>query len=97
MFLVLALSVISAETYTLDIYQPVYLGGKELKAGEYRLDVQGDSMTVKKGKFAIESKVKVETLAAKARATALVCDNVGDKLHISAIRLKGSTTQLVVQ
>ena len=97
MFLALALSVMSAETYTLDIYQPVFLGGKELKTGEYTLDVRGDTMTVKKGKLAVESKVKVETLAEKARATALVCDNVGDKLHISAIQLKGSTTKLVVQ
>jgi hypothetical protein len=96
-FLILALSVMSAETYTLDIYQPVYLGGKELKTGEYRLDVQGDHMTLKKGKLALESKVKVETLAEKARATALICDRVGDKLEISAIQLKGTTTKLVVQ
>ena len=97
MFLVLALSAMSAETYTLEIYQPVYLGGQELKAGEYRLDVQGDNMTLKKGKLAVESKVKVETLAEKARATALVCDKVGDRLEISAIQLKGTTTKLVVQ
>jgi hypothetical protein len=97
MFLLLALSVMSAETYTFEIYQPVYLGGKELKTGEYRLDVQGDNITLKKGKLTYESKVKVETLAQKARATALVCDKAGDRLEVSAIQLKGSTTQLVVQ
>ena len=97
MFLVLALAVLSAETYTLDIYQPVFLGGKELKTGEYRLDVQGDHMTIKKGNLAFESKVKVETLAEKARTTALICDKVGDKLELSAIQLKGTTTKLVVQ
>ena len=69
MFLVLALSVVSAETYTLEIYQPVLLGGKQLKSGEYKLDVQGSNMTLKKGKLlAAESKVKVETLEQKARA-----------------------------
>ena len=36
MFLVLALSAMNAETYWLQIYQPVYLGGKELKTGEYK-------------------------------------------------------------
>ncbi len=97
MFMVLALSVMSAETYWLQIYRPVYLGGQELKAGEYRLDLQGDKMTVKKGKLAVESKVKVETLEQKARSTALVCDQVGDKLVIGAIELRGSTTKLVME
>jgi hypothetical protein len=97
MFLVLALSVMSAETYWLQIYQPMYLGGKELKTGEYKLDLQGDKVTLKKGKVAVESKVKVETLDQKARSTTLVCNQVGDKLEVNAIQLKGSTTKLVVQ
>lgn len=97
MFLVLALSAMNAETFWLQIYQPVYFGGKELKTGEYRLDLQGDKLTFKKGKLAVESKVKVESLEKKARSTALVCDQVGDKLEISAIQLKGSTTKLVVE
>jgi hypothetical protein len=97
MFLVLTLSVMSAETYWLQIYQPMYLGGKELKTGEYKLDLQGDKVTLKKGKIAVESKVKVETLDQKARSTTLMCNQVGDKLEVNAIQLKGSTTKLVVQ
>jgi hypothetical protein len=96
-FLVLALSVMSAETYWLQIYQPVYLGSQELKTGEYKLDLQGEMLTLKKGKVAVESKVKVETLGEKARATTLICEQVGDRLVIGAIRLRGSTTKLVVQ
>jgi hypothetical protein len=98
MFLVLALSVVGAETYTLEIYQPVLLGGKQLKSGEYKLDVQGGNITLKKGKLlAAESKVKVETLGQKAPATRLICDKVGDNLQVSAIELKGSTTKLVME
>lgn len=97
MFLVLALSVVSAETYWLQIYQPVYLGSQELKTGEYKLDLEGDKLTFKKGKAAFESKVKVESVAEKARATKLVCEQVGDRLVIGAIQLRGSTTKLVVQ
>lgn len=97
MFLVLALSVMSAETYWLQIYQPVYLGGQELKTGEYKLDLQGDKLTFKKGKLAVESKVKVETLGEKARITKLVCEQVGEKMVIGAIQFKGSATKLVVE
>lgn len=97
MFLVLALSVMSAETYWLQIYQPAFLGGQELKTGEYKLDVEGDKLTLKKGKVAVEAKVKVESLEQKARATTLVCEQVGDRLVIGAIQLRGSTTKLVVQ
>ena len=97
MFLVLALSVMSAETYRLQIHGPVFLGGTELKTGEYRLDFQGDKLTMKKGKLTVEATVKLESLQEKARATALVCDQVGDRLEISAIQLKGTTTKLLVQ
>lgn len=97
MFLVLALSVMSAETYSIEIFRPVYLNGQELKTGEYRLDLQGDKLTVKRGRLTVETKVKVESLPEKARATALVCDQVGDRIQISAIQLKGSTSKLVVQ
>jgi hypothetical protein len=97
MFLVLALSAMNAETFWLQIYQPVYLGAKELKTGEYKLDLQGDKLTFKMGKLAVESKVKVESLEKKARTTTLVCEQVGDKLVIGAIQLKGRTTKLVMQ
>ena len=41
--------------------------------------------------------MKVESLEQKAQATTLVCEKVGDRLEVNAIRLKGSTTKLVVQ
>ena len=97
MFLVLALAVMSAETYWLKVYEPVYLGGTELKTGEYRLDLQGDKLTFKNGRLAVESTVKVEPLERKANSTTLVCQKVGNRLEISAIQLKGSKTKLVVQ
>ena len=97
MFLILALSVMSAETYRLQIHGPVFLGGTELKTGEYTLNLEGDNLTLKNGKLAVESKVKVESLEQKAQSTALVCEKVGDRLEVNAIRLKGSTTKLVVQ
>jgi hypothetical protein len=97
MFLVLALSAMHAETFWLEIYKPVYLGGQELKTGEYKLDLQGDKLTFKRGKLTVESKVKVETLGEKARATKLICELVGEKMVIGAIQMKGSATKLVVQ
>ena len=96
-FLVLALSVVSAETHWLNIYQPTYIAGQELRAGEYKLEVEGDKLTITKGKLVVEAKVKAEPRSQKVQSTRLVCQQVGDKLEVNSIQLKGSMTDLVVQ
>ena len=96
-FLILALSVMGAATYDITLYQSAYLGGTELKAGEYRLTVDGEKLVFKNGKDSVEANVKVENLNEKVRSTALVLDQRGDKLQIVAVMLKGTSTRLVVR
>jgi hypothetical protein len=86
----------ASKTYTLNVWQPAVLAGTELKAGQYRLEVDGDKVRLKAGKQSIEAGVKVENTGTRHRATTLVLEESNGKLHIKEILLGGTDTKLVV-
>jgi hypothetical protein len=93
-FATLALAAASAaEKYTITLFSPSIIGGQELKAGEYRLVVDNNKLSIKDGKRLIEADVKVESEAKKFDSTAV--RYVGDK-QVSEIRVGGSKTKLVL-
>ena len=94
-FAIAALAVASAETYSLTLYQPSVLKGTELKAGSYKIDVNGAKATLSSGKKSVEVPVAVETMATKSAATTVRFSNEGGKYSIAEIRLAGTTTKLV--
>ena len=95
-FLTLALSVASAKVYTVETPVPVVLAGTELKAGTYALNLDGDKISIKQGKVAIEANVKVETAAEKNRSTSFRCEQVDGKYQVKEIRLRGTNLKLVL-
>ena len=94
-FAILALAVASAATYRVTIVQPSVVKGNELKAGDYRLNVQNDKVTIVSGKQSVEIPVKVETVAQTYDSTAVRYADEGGKTTISEIRLGGTKTKLV--
>jgi hypothetical protein len=94
-FATLALVVASAATYRVTIVQPSVVKGNELKAGDYRLNVQNDKVTIINGKQSIEVPVKIENVEQKYDSTAVRYSDQGGKLTISEIRLGGTKTKLV--
>ena len=44
LFAILALGVADAETYKVTLFQPAVVQGKELKAGQYKLDLQNSKL-----------------------------------------------------
>ena len=94
-FAVLALAVASAATYKVTIFQPSVVKGNELKAGDYRLNVQNDKVTMVNGKQSVEIPVKIETVAQTYDSTAVRYSDQGGKTTISEIRLGGTKTKLV--
>jgi hypothetical protein len=94
-FGVFALAVASAATYKVTLAQLSVVNGNELKAGEYRLDVQNDKVTIVRGKQSVEVPVKIENGEQKYDTTAIRYSSEGGKSTVSEIRLGGTKTKLV--
>jgi hypothetical protein len=84
----------AGKTYDLKLYQPAMVGGTELKAGEYRVEVTDDKAVIKGGKVTKEAPVKVETADDKYPTTTVRL-SAGEKPQIKEIRLGGTKTKLV--
>jgi hypothetical protein len=94
-FAILALAVASAATYRVALDQPSVVNGNELKAGDYRLNVQSDKVTIVNGKQSVEVPVKVETVAQTYNSTAVRYSDEGGRPTMSEIRQGGTKTKLV--
>ena len=94
-FAVLALAAASAATYRVTLAQPSVVKGNALKAGDYRLNVQDDKVTIINGKQSVEVPVKIENVEQKYDSTAIRYSDEGGKTTISEIRLGGTKTKLV--
>jgi hypothetical protein len=91
-----ALAVASAaSTYSVTLAQPSTIGGTELKAGDYKLQVEGQQATLKSGKNTVQAAVKVETGDQKFATTAVVYASADGKNRIAEIRLGGTNTKVV--
>jgi hypothetical protein len=95
-FAVVALAAVAgAKSYTVNLFEPAVLGGTELKAGEYKVEVIDQKAVVRNGKLHGEFPVKVETSDSRYSTTTVRFSNGDGKLHIQEIRLGGTTTKLV--
>jgi hypothetical protein len=90
-FSVLALGVASAESYRVNLSRPSVVKGNELKAGDYKLDVEQGKATFKDGNRSVESAVRVENADKKYDRTTVRYDG----RTIAEIRLGGTNTKLV--
>lgn len=84
----------AGKTYDLKLYDSAMVGGTELKAGEYRVEVTDNKAVIKGGKVSKEAPVKVETVDAKFPTTTVRL-TAGEKPQIKEIRLGGTKTKLV--
>ena len=92
----LALAIASAaSSYHFSIFQPSYVGGKELKPGDYKIELNGDKATIKVGKQTFEAPVKVENGTEKFSETSVRYSTDGGKMTVQEIRLGGTSTKLV--
>ncbi len=82
-------------TYRITLIQPSVVKGTELKAGEYRLTLTNDKVTIVSGKQSVEVPVKIESSEQKFDTTAIRYTDQGGKPAISEIRLGGTKTRLL--
>jgi len=95
LFLTAALMVASAATYNVTFFQPSTVAGTELKAGEYKVTVEGDKAIISMGKHKVEAPAKIETAETKFSSTSVRYSSVDGKMKVQEIRL-GGTNQKVV-
>ena len=94
-FLMLGLAAASAKTYWVRFYQPSVVAGVELKAGEYRLDLTGDQVTLKNGKHLAQSTVKLEENGERYARTSIRYAHNDGKYTVQEIRLGDTNLKLV--
>ena len=93
--LALALSAFAAPVYKVTINEDAVVGGSAIKAGDYRIEVNGDKATLKAGKTSIEVPVKIENSNEKFQYTSVECVTNGGKTVLEDIRVGGTSTKLV--
>jgi hypothetical protein len=89
-FASLALAFASAATsYNVTFFEPVVVNGTTLKPGEYKVEVNNDKATLKKGKTIAESPVKIESNDAKYPTTSVrLAGTQVEEIHVGGTRTK---------
>jgi hypothetical protein len=70
--LVLGAAAIAASSYDVKLYAPVSIGATNLKAGDYKVEMQGDKAVFKSGKNVIEVPATMGTSDQKFGFTSLL-------------------------
>jgi hypothetical protein len=96
-FAILGLAVASAESFRVTLSQPSTVKGKQLKAGDYRLNVENSKLTIVNGKDSVEVPVKVQTVDAKYDNTSIRYTGAGETKAITEIRIGGTKTKLLFE
>ncbi len=90
-------SLASAATYKVKIADPVVVNGKELKPGDYKVEVTDTTAVLRNGKDATEVKVKVESNQRKYDSDAVRFTTDGGKNNLEEIHIGGTKTKLVIE
>jgi hypothetical protein len=85
----------AASSHRITLTRPSVVNGTELKAGEYRLNLDDAKATLVSGKTTVEVPVKIENADSKFGSTAVRYAEQGGKSTISEIRLGGTKTRVV--
>ena len=93
-FAVATLSVASAATFHLSLVEPSVVKGQTLKAGDCKLDVKTDSVTIEQGKTKLDVPAKIESAQKKFDRTRILYHENNGKFTIQEIDLGGTKTKL---
>ena len=84
----------AASSYQVTLYKATTINGTQLKAGDVKLELQGDKVVIKQGKTSVESNVTVQNGDRKFDASSVTYN--GDATNqVQEIRLGGTTTKLL--
>lgn len=93
----LALAVGSAETFHVTLAYPTVVQGTQLKAGNHKIDLQGNQLVIENGKQRVEVPVTVEQVGKTFRSNMVVYSQAGGKYAIQEIQLGHTKTKLAIR
>jgi hypothetical protein len=86
-----------AETYSFKILDSVTLDGKELKPGNYKVEVKDSVAVIRSGKDSTEVRVKTENGTRKYDSTSVRYTVEGGKNNLEEIHIGGTKTKLIFE
>lgn len=100
-----AAAAFAGPVYHVKLTEPSVINGTTLKPGEYRVEVNNDTATIREGRNVVEAPVKVETSPTKFDSTAVLYHRAegtqsdtakpGEELmHVESIRVGGTHISL---
>lgn len=96
--LALAAAMAAPNTYNIKLDDAAWVGSTQLKAGDYKIQVEGDKAVIKSGKKDVaEVPVKVEQSEKKFPSSEVFMHSDNHKNQIEEFRIGGTTTRIVVQ
>jgi hypothetical protein len=84
----------AASSYHVTLYKSTNVNGTELKAGDYKLEIQGNKAVFKQGHTTAESTVRVENGEQKFLSTSVGYEG-NSANQIQEIRIGGTTVKLL--
>ena len=88
---------LGASNYSLTLSKPAIINGTELKAGEYKVEVNGTKALIKNGKTSVSADVVVETLPNKTNQSSACCLAEDGKYRLQELRPSGSNMKLTIK
>jgi hypothetical protein len=88
-------SLAGAASYNFKLFEKVSIDGKELKPGDYKVEVKDNTAVIRSGKESTEVKVRTESAQRKYDSTTVRYSKDGDKTNLEEIHIGGSKTKLV--
>ena len=85
----------AASSYHVTLYKPTTINGTQLKAGDVKLELEGDKVVIKQGKTSVESSVTVQNGSQKFGLTTVGYAGDSANNQVQEIRLGGTTTKLL--
>jgi len=94
-FTTFALGLVFAAGYQMSISTPTWVNGKELQPGDYKLQVQGSSVTITGHETSIQVPAEIQTSAAKHPYTTLRSYNINGKQQLEEVDVGGTKTTIL--
>jgi len=94
--LLAGMALASTKSFTVTLFEPATIGGTELKAGDYKCELQDQKIVIKHGRQTTEAAVKVESGEAKYSSTSVRYANADGKNKVEEIRVGGTNMKIVL-